>query len=143
MDQGKKFEGNTCVTLGTPVRSALLDLTSGYRGYCACYHCAYGNCHYHSCSHYTCTSYHGENREKVAETGSNHCNTPGAPHEAQMVPSLAFRSWHRWSQTVQHVGAVSMTDHYHRQCDGQHGNLGNDREGSSILDWHKTLVRQC
>ena len=59
-----------------------------------------------------------------------------------MVPSLAFRSWHRWSQTVQHVGAVRMTDHYHRHCDGQHGNLGNDREGSSILGWHKTLVRQ-
>jgi hypothetical protein len=33
-----------------------------------------------------------------------------------------------------------MTDHYH--YDGQLGNLGNDREGWSTLDWHKTPVRQ-
>jgi hypothetical protein len=79
---------------GTPIRGALQDLTSGYRGYCACHHCAYGNCHSHSCSHYSCScaSHRGENRERVAATGSNHCNTPGALHEAQMVPSLAFRS---------------------------------------------------
>jgi len=87
-------EGNRLVTLRDTSKGALQDLTSGYRGYCACHHCAYGNCHSHSCSHYSCScaSHRGENRERVAATGSNHCNTPGALHEAQMVPSLAFRS---------------------------------------------------